>query len=142
MGRVLDRLVRLIYTVSVLVIAGAVAYGVVILNSRLEWENNVLGKVSLVPGSKPLEPVPGLLGTAQDPSSTVWESTCPEGTKVISGTCISQSGPFSLQNIGPNEAANRWECVWAGSVPKADVQAICLKQEPSSKPPPRPQSTN
>ncbi|UVF22840.1 hypothetical protein HPT29_028480 (plasmid) [Microvirga terrae] len=123
-----DQIVKLIAAISALIVAIAAAYGVIVLSASVEVESELFGKITLVPGSKASAPLQGSAGSVRPGTdSTVWESTCPEHTKVISGTCISQSGAVPLQNIGPNTAANRWECAWSGNVPKADVLALCLK---------------
>jgi hypothetical protein len=134
MGRTrLERLVGLIYAVSVLVIAGALAFGVVILNSGLQEENQAFGPVTLIlapEASDRRAPVQSETATTPDSGNTVWVSTCPEGTLVVSGSCSSGDGAIPLQSVGPNPAQNSWECIWAGNMPKANVRALCLKQEP------------
>ena len=116
---------NLLTAISALAIALAVVYAVVIQGATLTLDNKALGKLT-VQGKKPSEPVGGATGAARPGTDmTVWQSECPEDTKPISGTCISQSGNVPLQNIGP--AGMRWECAWAGPMPKANVQAVCLK---------------
>jgi hypothetical protein len=133
MGRTrLERLVGLIYAVSVLIIAGAVAFGIVILNTGLPGDE-APGPVTLILAPEASErraPVQGETVSAPDAANTVWVSTCPEGTMVVSGSCNSGDGAIPLQRVGPNPAQNSWECVWAGNMPKANARALCLKQEP------------
>jgi hypothetical protein len=109
--------------VAVLVLAGAIGYRVIMGRSEFNW-NGPLGEITL--GTVPSEPVGGPGAARPGTNQTVWESECPARTKAISGTCISQSGNVPLQNIGPN--GNKWECAWAGPMPKADVQALCFPQ--------------
>jgi hypothetical protein len=115
---------RIITAASTLAIALAVIYAMLVQHSTVVCKG-ALGTLT-VEGSKPSEPVGGTAGAARpDTHMTVWESICPENTKPISGSCVSQSGFQPLQNIGP--AGNKWECAWGGPMPKADVQAVCLK---------------
>jgi hypothetical protein len=134
MGRTrLERAVGLIYAMSVLVIAGVVAFGIVILNSGPQSGNDTAGNVTVIlapEASNQRALVQGETGSAPDSSNTVWVSTCPEGSMVVSGSCGSGDAAVPLLSVGPNPAQNSWECTWAGNMPKANVRALCLKQEP------------
>ena len=60
-------------------------------------------------------------------NDTVWDASCPEGTTVISGTCISNAGAIPLQSVGPEPGKNRWSCAWTQPMTAASVQALCAK---------------
>ena len=62
-----------------------------------------------------------------DTNNTVWDAYCPDGTAVISGTCVSEAGAIALQNFGPEPGNNLWACAWTKSMTKADVHAMCAK---------------
>lgn len=114
----LESLTKIITAGAALFAALTVLYAVTVLHNPFTWEG-ALGKFT-VAGARPLEPV-------YSPDSTVWMSECPEHTKAIAGNCISQSGAVPLRNFGAD--ARYWKCDWGGPVPKADVQAVCIKTE-------------
>jgi len=62
-----------------------------------------------------------------DTNKTVWDAYCPDGTTVISGTCISNGGAIALMNFGPEPGDNRWACAWPEPMVAADVHAMCAK---------------
>lgn len=72
-------------------------------------------------------------------NQTVWQSTCPPNSRVLSGICrvLDEGNVPPLQNVGADLSSNRWECVWRGSVQKAFVQAFCLTLEGNTKQAPK-----
>src|SRR5262245_4443784 len=122
----IDEWAKLITAASAVAITIALIYGV-ISGSTLRGDT-VLGKFELTPSSASKISDVAIGQVRQGSSGTVWEARCPKGTEVISGSCIQARGPgVGLQNIGPNRAANQWECAWTAPV-EAIVQAVCLKQ--------------
>ena len=62
-------------------------------------------------------------------NNQVWESTCPEATRPISGSCSvigASNSPETLHAFGPITTPNAWSCAWNSSV-SASVQAWCAK---------------
>jgi hypothetical protein len=71
-------------------------------------------------------------GKPADSSNHNWQSICPAGKLVVSGSC---NGPIGLVVPGPNlpllvqfgrnAAYNSWFCSWNVPVKDPGVQAIC-----------------
>jgi hypothetical protein len=76
------------------------------------------------------EGLPGSLGTATPGNNNMlWESTCPAGTRPISGTCNVEgpsTAPETLHSFGYDAGMNAWACNWTAPV-KAHVVAWCAK---------------
>jgi len=123
---------ELLKTIAAIAVAAAVvaaAVKFVFFGGDLSYESPI-GKIAFQSKQADSQ-FAGLDGKPRDGSNnTVWQSDCPPKSKPISGTCIVQSNPApALQNIGPNEGANRWECAWQGPVKQAAVRAVCVRTE-------------
>jgi hypothetical protein len=122
--------IGLIKALSILLIAIA-ALKIALFGGAFSWEN-IPGVGTIKFGSAGDSQVAGKKGYPREGSkNTVWQSECPPKSKPISGICIihDTGNVPPLQNIGPNQSENRWECAWKGPVNDADVRAVCVTTE-------------
>jgi hypothetical protein len=63
-------------------------------------------------------------------NNTKWVSICPNGTFIVSGSCLAPEGSkVPLRSFGMNTDNESWECEWTRSVPKANVRAFCSNKQ-------------